>query len=133
MGLLHLMREEWPEAYRWFVEAEEIGGRKAHGLGNQGVALSKMGRTEEAIALLEEACLLAPQDVLQRCNLGFVLFDLGRIDEAREQLAKAEANFKKLVMFSASAKQPYGDRVETLRKKLASDPESRDRAVFNEV
>jgi hypothetical protein len=125
MGLLHFMREEWPEAYQWFLEAEEVGGRQAHYLGNQGVMLWKMGRSDEAVVLLEAACSGAPQDVVQPCNLGLVLVDLGRLDEAREQLARAEANYKKLVMFPASAKEPIGAVVESLREKLEVEPGSR--------
>ncbi len=124
MGLLHSMREEWSEAYEWFVKAEEIGGREAICLGNQGLMLWKMGRPTEAVVVLEEACKLAPQEVLLLNNLGLVLVDLGRIDEAREKLALAEVNFKKLILFPASAKIPIGAEIESLRKKLEVEPGS---------
>jgi tetratricopeptide (TPR) repeat protein len=133
MGLLHAMREEWPEAYRWFLEAEKVGGRQAHLLGSQGVALWKMGRPEEAVGLLEEACSLEPMSALHPCNLCLVMVDLGRIDEAREQLARAEANYKKHIVFPASARRAIGAEVESLRKKLASFPGDRDFEVFDEL
>jgi Tetratricopeptide repeat len=119
LGALLSIREEWAEAYEWFVRAEEFGGRQAIYLGNQGLMLWKMGRAEEAAVLLEEACSLAPLDALQPCNLGQIFFDLGRIEEARQQLATAEANYKKLVMFPASAKKPIGVQIDALREKLA--------------
>jgi Flp pilus assembly protein TadD len=89
-----MMREEWPEALRWFLEAEKIGGRRAIYLKNQGVVMMEMGRLSEAATLLEEACRLSPGDVVAFSRYGHALADLGRLDDARELLAWAERNFK---------------------------------------
>ncbi|HWE38355.1 MAG TPA: tetratricopeptide repeat protein [Isosphaeraceae bacterium] len=55
IGLLHALRESWGEALAAFDEAIRLGGRRPDLLGNQAVALWKLGRVEEAEAILSEA------------------------------------------------------------------------------
>jgi hypothetical protein len=122
LGALYCFREEWDDAYQAFLKAEEIGGRKAEYVGNQGLALWKLGRLAKAEEFLRDACGMQPTSAIFPCNYGFVLVDLGRIDEAGHQLAVADQNYKKWVTIPPSAKKPLGVEIERLREKLKSSP-----------
>jgi hypothetical protein len=122
LGVIYCFREEWDEAYQAFLKAEELGGRKADYVGNQGLALWKLGRLAEAEEFLRDACGMQPTSAIFPCNYGFVLADLGRIDEARHQLVVAEQNYKKWVTIPPSSKKPLGVEIDKLREKLKSSP-----------
>ena len=56
---------------------------------NLGAALQGMGRSEEAVAHLEEALRLDPSSATARTNLGGVLYGLGRLQESAAQFEEA--------------------------------------------
>jgi predicted Zn-dependent protease with MMP-like domain/Flp pilus assembly protein TadD len=56
----------------------------------EGVALNQLGRSTEALARLDEALAALPESVDVRLERGFALYELCRIDEAREELLRAE-------------------------------------------
>jgi predicted Zn-dependent protease with MMP-like domain/Flp pilus assembly protein TadD len=57
----------------------------------EGVGLNQLGLSTEALARLDEAIAAAPESVDARLERGFALYELCRFDEAREELARAEA------------------------------------------
>jgi hypothetical protein len=118
VGALHAVRDEWTEAYKAFLEAEAIGGHQAIYVGNQGIALTKLGRLSEGETLLAEACAMDPNSAILACMYGEVLTELGRLDEAGQQLAKAKKAYKTTLMFPPSAKKPLLEEIEKLRQKL---------------
>jgi Flp pilus assembly protein TadD len=124
LGIFSIVREDWAGAYQAFLEAEAIGGRQAPFLANQGLALWKLGRLDEAEPLLRQASAMAPTDPTIACNLGHVLADLGRIDDASRQLSIAEMAYEKYIVFPRSAKVPIGQEIAKLREKLGieNDP-----------
>ena len=91
LGYLLMMQENWSEADKQFLEAIRLGGRAFPQLGNHGVMLWKMGAIAEAASILEETCALAPSDPASACNYCLVLADLGRFEDARTQLTRAES------------------------------------------
>jgi hypothetical protein len=90
LGILLATRERWEEADRWLAEAERLGGRAPWLLASRALVLGKMGRGEEALALLDEARGREPENLIVAVNTCHVLAGLGRSDEAREALSHAE-------------------------------------------
>lgn len=62
-----------------------------HGFGwmGLGMALNQMGRSADALAPLQKALELSPNEATAHCNLGEALHDLGRMDEAEASYRRA--------------------------------------------
>jgi tetratricopeptide (TPR) repeat protein len=118
LGLVHFLREEWPEAYKAFLDAQSIGGKQASYVGNQGVALLKMGRLDEAAVLLVEADRMAPGQPLIASNYGLVLADLGRIEEAVAQLARVEKNLRSWITLVPGSRTLLLSEITLLRERI---------------
>ncbi len=73
--LAHSMTERFPQ----------------HGFGWKvlGAALKQMGRSADALAPMQKAAALAPDDADAHINLGIALHDLGRLNEAEASLRRA--------------------------------------------
>jgi tetratricopeptide (TPR) repeat protein len=125
LGLIHFLREEWPEAYKAFLDAESIGGKNANYVGNQGVALLKMGRLDEAAVLLEESYRMAPTNALMASNYGIVLADLGRIEEAVEQQIRAEKNLRTTLPLIPGSRAIFRREIELLGERIEAARERR--------
>ncbi len=54
-----------------------------------GMALAQQGRSSAALAPMQQAALLSPDDAQLHCNLGVILRNLGRPDEAEASLRRA--------------------------------------------
>jgi hypothetical protein len=118
LGLLHFLREEWPQAYESFVDAEKLGAGRAVARGNQALALWKMGRLDEAEPILAEVCSLVPGVPTFALNHGFVLADLGRLDEARARLVEAERGVRLWVLVKRADREKIRAEVARLRAKI---------------
>lgn len=85
----------YEEALREAEWAEGQFGEQPPILFNKCSALVKLDRAEEALFLVQSALVGRPDDVLLTGRYALVLAEVGRFDEAREQLARAEELYKK--------------------------------------
>ncbi len=87
-GMIFYQREQFPEAIAAFAKAAEHDPKDSESLEMQGVSLFRMGRTQEALPLLEKArtgvkgANVDPNYVLALCYM-----DVQRYDEARRTFA----------------------------------------------
>jgi tetratricopeptide (TPR) repeat protein len=87
MGALLAAREDHSAAFRMLCKAREAGGDSAEVLHDLGRAAAGMGRVATAIAYLERACELAPDNLAIRRALA----DLGRKPRATVKLKERAA------------------------------------------
>ncbi len=74
-----------------------------------GVVLSQMGRNADALAPLQKAATLSPDDVEVHSNLGATFHDLGRLDEA-------EASYRRALIINADLAEAHYNLGNTLRE-----------------
>lgn len=122
LGDCYLLREEWRQAYIHYLDAERIDGRKGRYLAKQGFALWKLGRAEEATALLEHASALEPLNPSHAWTSCLILADLGRYDEAGEQLHRAERLLENGGPLDDARRRALKDSIEVCRKRLSERP-----------
>ncbi len=90
LGVLLVSQQRWEEGDEQFREAVRLSGRKTPQLDNHALATWKLGRAEDSAAIFAEIEALGPLQLVSASNYCRVLVDLGRIEEACEQLAHAE-------------------------------------------
>jgi tetratricopeptide (TPR) repeat protein len=86
LGALLIRREDWTGGLRMLIRARESGGDNSELLYGLGLAAAALGRKAAAIAYLDRACELAPDDFAIRRALA----DLGRKPRTARQ-AKARS------------------------------------------
>lgn len=88
----HLLRQlgRGPEALALLKDAQVQGPLKAHVLKNQGEILKEQGDLRGSLAALQEAVVLDPGCPDHAIALGFLLADLGAIDQGLELLQESE-------------------------------------------
>jgi tetratricopeptide (TPR) repeat protein len=96
LGQAHLRQNQDEDALKAFGQAIETDPAFPDAHGNRGALLAEMGRFSEALADLERAVKLRPNNATDLCNHGGVLSDLGRLDEALVSLDRAIALMPKL-------------------------------------
>ncbi|MEP9379206.1 tetratricopeptide repeat protein [Aquabacter sp. CN5-332] len=77
-------------AYFLLAELASQVPDRADVIGNLGAAHAALGRTEEALACLEQAVLLAPEDARRRSELGRMLLIRGEFVRAREEIVRMQ-------------------------------------------
>jgi predicted Zn-dependent protease with MMP-like domain/Flp pilus assembly protein TadD len=82
---LDLARRGWKVARR--LADRELAGEFAW---LEGAGLNQLGHGAEALARLDEAVAALPDSVDVRVERGFALYELCRLDEARDELLRAE-------------------------------------------
>jgi tetratricopeptide (TPR) repeat protein len=129
-GVFFLDRGEAEAALQLFRKAVSWDAGSAplrHGLA---VALSVLGKTEEAVRELEAACRLAPQDAEMRFKLGLALNEAARPREALaalEAAVKLDARFAKAwynLGLAYSAQELPERALEALTKAESLSPSS---------
>lgn len=95
-GLISLARlrdreEDYPEAQRLYRKAIEVAPETAMAYNDLGLCLARSDRHEESIIALRQAISLEPSRTMYRNNLATVLVDLGRNDEAWNELLGAHS------------------------------------------
>lgn len=90
LGLLYLERGMYGKALKMFAEAEKLLPSPICRL-NQAVALRRLGRFDEAEAILRRLCEHHPRDSHYRVCLAAALIERGRLAEARDELLAAES------------------------------------------
>jgi tetratricopeptide (TPR) repeat protein len=113
------LQGRWQEAYEAFCQAEKHGGRTPLVVCNQGMALWKLGRTDEGQRLIAEACARARREPIFAGNHCLLLTDLGRIPEARQELDRAE-RLRAWNAFLGGDRVAVANLIEECRQKLAS-------------
>lgn len=96
LGQAHLRLNQDEDALRAFGEAIETDPAFPDAHGNRGALLAEMGRLPQALADLERAVKLRPDNATDLCNYGGVLSDLGRPEEALASLDRAIALMPRL-------------------------------------
>jgi tetratricopeptide (TPR) repeat protein len=91
LGVLTLQKGEYAKSLEWFGEAERLGYNAKVCRANRAVALRKMGRAEEAVELFQDLVSDASDDPTLAGLYCLALADVGRFNEARDQLLRAEA------------------------------------------
>ena len=86
-ALLGVKRFE--EALRICELGLQVCGEEPIIVGNRGVAFSRLGRLEEALAAFQRQAALVKPPARPWSNLGIVLLALGRLEEAKHHLKKA--------------------------------------------
>lgn len=79
----------------------QLCGESAPVLGNQGVALSRLGLLEEALAAFQRQASLLKSAERPWVNLGIVLLGLGRLEEAKH-------HFKKAIQLNPNDREAHG-------------------------
>lgn len=124
LGDCYLLREDWRQAYIHYLDAERTDGRRGRYLAKQGFALWKLGRAAEAVTLLERASAMEPINPSHAWTSCLILADLGREDEARAQLERAERLLAMMAPLDTSRRRALEDSIEICRKRLNDRPEA---------
>ena len=88
-GVYHLDRNEWQKAEEYFRWAIKLDGYSAPLRHEFAIALSMMGRTNEAIDALKEAIRLEPNEAEYHYKLALAWNETGSPDKTVESLVKA--------------------------------------------
>jgi len=121
LAAYHGLQDEWSEALAMIEQAEQMGDAEPFLLGSKGMALWKLGRTDEALSSFEEACRRAPNDLGIACNYGSLLVEVGRLPEALELLRTADDLFADQRNRSAASHQVFEQALEEFRRKATGD------------
>lgn len=117
LGVALVAQEKWAEALKWFECAEESAGPLARmSRGNKALVLWKLGRPAEAAGILAELRVREPNDIRYACNYSRILAELGRRDEARQQLTEAEILLAKSSVGARFADKGLVAEIEDLRR-----------------
>lgn len=119
LGDCYFLDENWQAAYLQFCDAERQDGQRGRYLAKQGFALWKLGRGEEAVAVLDEAAALDRRNPSHAWTSCLILADLGREREAREQLARAQRLVDELVPQRSPRRRVHEASIELCRRRLA--------------
>ena len=90
LGLLYLTQKQYPAALEQFERSAQLDPRAIDTTNNRAVALCKLGRTDEGLALMAELSRSHPKQLLIACNHSLLLADAGRETQAYEELERAE-------------------------------------------
>jgi Flp pilus assembly protein TadD len=91
LGLILMREGDVVGAERELLEALELAPDFAGTMANLGSLYGRVGRLEEAVAILSRAVRIEPTKLESRVNLGAALAKLGRLDEAIARLEEARA------------------------------------------
>ena len=87
----HFAREEYEEAARGYAQFLDIGVRNVDIYNNLGITLHYLGRSVEALQVLEEGTEIDPAYQRIWLTMGFVNSQLGQFDQARTALEQARS------------------------------------------
>jgi cytochrome c-type biogenesis protein CcmH/NrfG len=118
LGDCYLLLEQWQQAYIQYLDAERLDGRRGRYLAKQGFALWKLNRAAEAATLLATARKLEPLNPSHAWTSCLILIDLGRHDEAREELRMAEKLLNKGLPLDPSRRAAIESSIDVCRKRL---------------
>jgi tetratricopeptide (TPR) repeat protein len=117
------LQGKWQESLQLLQQAEQYGGPKPRFLGNKGMALWKLGRSAEALPILEAAARRLPNDFAIVCNYGSVLAELGKKKEALEQLRLADQLFaERASLFGPVERARQENVLESFRQLVSHSP-----------
>ena len=127
LGLLEAKRDDWARALDWYERAERAGGGEIRDLSaNKGVALARLGRAAEGIALIRPVFDGLPPGINRpvrakvTLQLASALIAAGQLDEARTRIAEAEAEADRFLRLHAHLRPLYCAGARTLRDRLAA-------------
>lgn len=85
MGRIYVRRRDWPHATECFTRAAGLEPDNVGTLCSLAVSLSREGRGGEAVAVIERALRLSPQDPATHLDAAAVYGTAGRFDDARRE------------------------------------------------
>src|SRR5262249_28146826 len=88
-GCIHMARSEFPAAVRAFTEASKYEQPPISSLRNRAYAYDKQGKSDEALADLNAAIYLVPDDARSYDARGTVYGNLGKYERALADFNKA--------------------------------------------
>jgi tetratricopeptide (TPR) repeat protein len=83
-------RDRWQDAYTLFERASSRDAGHLDARNNTAWALGRLGRWQEALAILDELVIVRPDWKLVHTNRAWVLRGLGRVEEAVAEDARAD-------------------------------------------
>jgi hypothetical protein len=83
-------KREWPDAYKRHMQAKELGLPGWLLENNLCVVLRELGLFTDALDLIEPQASKPNANLLQVCNYCRALIDAGRLDDAWDQIGRAE-------------------------------------------
>jgi hypothetical protein len=89
LSVLLIDQKQFQDALTICTLGLQVCGESAPVLGNLGVALSRLGLFEEALAAFQRQATLLKASERPWANLGIVLLGLGRVEEAKHHFKKA--------------------------------------------
>lgn len=113
LGVTHMARGQYRQAARLFRNALESGGATSRTYNNLGLALTRMGRFEEAL----QAFRYGGDEAKAHNNLGYVLLMEGRPKQAAEY-------FERAVELSPTFYDKAFENLKRARMALSSEPEN---------
>jgi tetratricopeptide (TPR) repeat protein len=127
MGVICSQMDEAEKALEYYRKAEECGKSTLWIMINKATALSKLGRNEEAIELMEECVRQEPRQIACVCSLAFLYADAGQLENAQQMLDLAK-KLKKKMAAGTSQLKPLFDQLKETQKKVAELAKARGEA-----
>ena len=85
----YFANEQYEKAAEWYEKLLEFGPDNVDTLNNLGLTLHYLGRSEEALARLNQGAMIDPTHQRVWLTLGFVNSDMGNAEDARTALTTA--------------------------------------------
>jgi hypothetical protein len=124
LARLLMRKENWIDARKLLLEAEDLSSDRLRYRGDMAVILRNLGRPEDALALLEPVVNHKGARIEDLCTSCDLFMDLDQLEAARDRIVQAEAAFKKLATtspYEARHRRPMIDVCrERLERKLTS-------------
>jgi len=108
---------EWPEAYKYLLEAQGLGLDAALYRNNLSSVLRNLGRPEDSLSVQEPHVHSARATVPEVCNYTLALLDLRRTDAAFEQIVRAETLFRAMSLLPDDQKRLYRALIDLCRSR----------------
>lgn len=121
LAVFYGMQNKWDEALRMVEQAEALSSSQPGLLATKGLALWKLGRTQEALPCLEEAQRRNSADLLVTCNYGSLLAELRRHAEARELLRHADHLIASQTVIGAANRQTRDQALKEFRQRVSGN------------
>lgn len=133
LGLLLAKQEKWDEALAAFKEAERCGGaNQGTNRWHIGLALTRLGRGEEARPYLLNAAELEPHRTSLGCQICRLLVESGYRDDARDVFQNVDKALDAPTYLSSSHWKKLEAEVEECRALVEGKPPSGAADLLNE-
>lgn len=131
LGVLALDREEYGGALTYLTESTSADSSAAVAWRSRGIALARLGRTEQALRDMTRAIAMEPGSLAGHFNRGLLFLEMGRHEEAVTDLDRAwrldpgNQDTRRLLQTAAAALRQAGAApLEHAALELGGDPQA---------